>query len=310
MEIYHSDCTFEQNIQNKPCKNSINSNKIKKEFKENIKKYVKLREWSDIVKIYPSSTTRDNYFKNRYSDVLPKETTKVSLENSYVNANIIDINDYKCIASQAPTKNNFIDHYNMIWEYKLLLTVNLTDFIEKDIVKADAYWPLYIDEELIIDKYYIKCNSIHEYDHFKIYHLRIINGNESLNHSIIHYTNWPDNDVPIIDHIISIIKKIELYEDSFKNINKITTLYHCSAGVGRTGTMIGLYIIYKLSMNSKEMNITNIFHDLRKCRDLMINRYAQYEFLYKFKNYIENLQCEFETLTNSCVIDTKTSMDN
>lgn len=74
-----------------------------------------------------SAQEQTNKPKNRYSDVLPKEDTRVKLSiepdrpgSDYINANYIidDISDSdkKYICCQAPLPSTFNDFWKMIWE--------------------------------------------------------------------------------------------------------------------------------------------------------------------------------------------------
>ena len=61
-------------------------------------------------------------------------------------------------------------------------------------------------------------------------------------------------------------------------------LVHCSAGVGRTGTFIGTYTVLSslqdIRKDKFEISIPGLVRDMRKQRVCMVQRLAQYEFLY------------------------------
>lgn len=80
---------------------------------------------------HASATLPCNKTKNRYTDVLPVESTRIKLEprtnepgSDYINANQVrdptpapdgeEVNDYIC--AQAPLQNTLNDFWRMIWE--------------------------------------------------------------------------------------------------------------------------------------------------------------------------------------------------
>ena len=62
------------------------------------------------------------------------------------------------------------------------------------------------------------------------------------------------------------------------------TVIHCSAGVGRTGTLIAMSEIKMLidKANTEKISIFEIVRKLREQRWAMIYSSAQYEYLYDF----------------------------
>jgi len=162
----------------------------------------------------------------------------------------------------------------------------LTKFIEKKRVKATCYWPA-LNEEETFDNITVKviseeCNDIN----FIIKRdIEIYFNNEKKTLTHIQYTGWPDFGVPNttndILQILSLIK--EKKQDS-------PVVVHCSAGVGRTGTLIALYYaIEKLSQNPKKsIDIFDIVCSLRKKRMAMVQSIEQYEFIYTVINNTYN----------------------
>ena len=68
---------------------------------------------------------------------------------------------------------------------------------------------------------------------------------------------------------------------------------HCSAGVGRTGTYIAMYYLYKEIMEQKDGNIItfSIFNLVRKLKEMRLNlveNIMQYQLLYIFAYFLLN----------------------
>ena len=67
---------------------------------------------------------------------------------------------------------------------------------------------------------------------------------------------------------------------------------HCSAGVGRTGTFIALYFLFKEildQLNNKNLgtidfSVFNMVRKLKEMRLLMVQNEKQYKFIYEFIN--------------------------
>lgn len=57
-------------------------------------------------------------------------------------------------------------------------------------------------------------------------------------------------------------------------------LTHCSAGVGRTGTFIGLDRYLTSVLNEKEQDVLPIVEDMRRCRNMMVQSQIQFVYLY------------------------------
>ena len=65
------------------------------------------------------------------------------------------------------------------------------------------------------------------------------------------------------------------------NTNKDPILVHCSAGVGRTGTFIGVYKLVEDFMNNRPLDFQETVQDMRRCRTRMVQKKQQYHYIYK-----------------------------
>eukprot|EP01117_Protostelium_nocturnum_P001477 TRINITY_DN1177_c0_g2_i4.p1 TRINITY_DN1177_c0_g2~~TRINITY_DN1177_c0_g2_i4.p1 ORF type:complete len:656 (-),score=133.28 TRINITY_DN1177_c0_g2_i4:137-2104(-) len=99
----------------------------------------------------PDASLPENSPKNRYFDVLPNIATSVKIADgskgsTYINANYVsdqnlEGNPQKYICCQAPLMNTFADFWAMIWEKNCPVIVMLTRLEERNLIKADVYWP-------------------------------------------------------------------------------------------------------------------------------------------------------------------------
>ena len=95
---------------------------------------------------HPNIMTFD---KNRV--ILGDEAEKNSPDN-YINANIIEVDGHKCIATQGPLHTTVHNFWRMIEQYKVKAIFMLCERVEKTKVKCDLYWPTTLEEPLITKK--------------------------------------------------------------------------------------------------------------------------------------------------------------
>ncbi|XP_056003718.1 receptor-type tyrosine-protein phosphatase U-like [Ostrea edulis] len=112
------------------------------------------------------------------------------------------------------------------------------------------------------------------------------NKNQSPNKRTVlqfHYNAWPDHGTPeelgLVQFHRSVIKKSQS-ESCF--------LVHCSAGVGRTGTYIGLDSLLRQGQDKGEMDVFEFVKQMREDRMTMVQTPEQYVFLHKA------LLCEYQ----------------
>ena len=124
----------------------------------------------------------------------------------------------------------------------------------------------------------------------------------------IQYIGWPDFEAPTDpEPIISLVKEMRQMIAMSKKSEKINILVHCSAGVGRTGTLITLYkmmeeIDFLLDNGEKIGDLSNISIDifnsvfeLRSKRMNMVSKFC-------FKRRLEATSTLFFGLCNLSVV--------
>ncbi|CAH8530804.1 unnamed protein product [Schistosoma turkestanicum] len=166
---------------------------------------------------------------------------------------------------------------------------------EDDISKCCQYWPNDIHESLTFqsDCLKLEVTLLSEEDHH-MYILRKLYITSSINSRLnkstingkyviqLHMTTWPDFDVPKLNEFQLFMK--DYHEIKCNESHRDSpTLVHCTAGVGRTGT----FIIADLLQQYKESNcmyydIPGMILQLRRCRPSMVQKVAQYIFLYQY----------------------------
>jgi len=129
--------------------------------------------------------------------------------------------------------------------------------------------------------------------------LHNIQKNETRTLTHYNFVTWPDFGTPNekeYEVIEDIIKRIAEIEENERNKSRIVV--HCSAGIGRTGTMIAIYnvistIQHYINTNNVENGRISIFAIVRRLREQryhMVHNELQYEFIYQFVHHWFNIK--------------------
>lgn len=124
----------------------------------------------------------------------------------------------------------------MVVQESVRLIVMLTATKEHGKAKCEQYWPCEVDESLEFDSREVVLVSVEEVLPNLIMRKMLI-GDQAVTQ--IQYLTWPDHGAPeesdyeIVAHILKTISEFHNAQ------NKI--IVHCSAGIGRTGSLIAIY---------------------------------------------------------------------
>ncbi|CBY38545.1 unnamed protein product, partial [Oikopleura dioica] len=204
------------------------------------------------------ATKRKNETSNRYRDILAYDETRVKLKKvSYINANWVKgLEEREFIATQGPKPETARHFWEMVVEQKAKVVVMLCKLreINKRTGMCDGYTKRLIT---LTDK------GGH---HRKITHFQM--------------TSWPDYGVP--HRREDVFRLIKDYRSVSSN-DKAPIIMHCSAGVGRTGTIIAVDRVMQMfdkKILKKTFNVKDLVIELRKQRMKMVQSEEQYRFLY------------------------------
>jgi protein tyrosine phosphatase len=258
--------------------------------------------FGDIDKHFVSAIHQDNYHRNRYTNILPNESTRIRLNDyhtDYINANWIDRSlfentDIDFIATQAPTRETIADFWFMVYQQKSELIVMVTKEWESGREKSSRYWPekdntlvfknnvtgqilsvTGVKEDWLSDS---KESIMHR--QFK---LQVDNSDDVFVVDQLAYNGWPDHGVPVQSSFRQLIHEL----NTMKKHGPVTV--HCSAGIGRTGTLIAYSVIEQQmnrhgihsEQNPFKFQIYNTVKQLKLSRAGMVQTASQYKFLYK-----------------------------
>lgn len=229
-----------------------------------------------------------NQLKNRYLNIIPYDHSRVRLPvinndptTDYINANWIDgyHRPRAYIATQGPVPNAFISFWRMIWEYKVELIVMVTNEWERGRMKCHRYWPELpqgkagavqtFGQDITVTHV---LSEVHELWVVRTFNLKVAGWARTVQQ--IAYTVWPDHGVPN-DTTELLLLRTAVRE---MVVNPDAPLVvHCSAGVGRTGTFIGVdrCLMQVLDMGG-DVNVDAVVGSMRKSRSQMVQTEEQY----------------------------------
>ncbi|XP_072525934.1 protein tyrosine phosphatase receptor type Db isoform X2 [Salminus brasiliensis] len=230
-----------------------------------------------------------NKFKNRLVNIMPYETTRVSLQpirgvegSDYVNASFID--GYRqqraYIATQGPLAETAEDYWRMLWEHNSTIVVMLTKLREMGREKCHQYWP----SERSARYQYFVVDPMAEYNmpQYILREFKVTDARDGQSRTVrqFQFTDWPEQGVPKSgEGFIDFIGQVHKTKEQFGQDGPITV--HCSAGVGRTGVFITLSIVLERMRYEGVVDIFQTVKMLRTQRPAMVQTEEQYQFCYR-----------------------------
>uniref|UniRef100_A0A3B3Q821 protein-tyrosine-phosphatase n=1 Tax=Paramormyrops kingsleyae TaxID=1676925 RepID=A0A3B3Q821_9TELE len=207
----------------------------------------------------------------------PYDHNRVQMSSSadgsdYINASFIDVRQVIFIDLVAWPKNETVtDFWRMVWEQQSSIIVMVTRCEEGNRNKCAQYWPSQERDTEIFEEFIVKINGEDHFPDYIIRRLCVTNREKSTERDVTHiqFTSWPDHGVPGEPHLLL---KLRRCVNSFKNLFSGPIIVHCSAGVGRTGTYIGIDAMMEGLEAEGRMDIYGYVAQLRRQRCLM----AQY----------------------------------
>ena len=225
---------------------------------------------------------------DRYNLLYPFKYNKITIntEKGYINASPINIGQKQnlFIATQGPLVNTIEDFWTMVWELKSKVIVMRTNLIEAEKKKCENYW------EAKMEKFKVEVKKENTHKMYFEREIQLINLSNKEERTVyqIHYTQWPDKGVPESKDL-PIFSEINELVDKLNNDTKEPIIVHCSAGAGRTGTFISMYLLEKEIVKQIKDNCSiirfNIFNLVRKLKEMrisMVQTREQYQLIYKF----------------------------
>ncbi|KAJ8399939.1 hypothetical protein AAFF_G00406690 [Aldrovandia affinis] len=233
----------------------------------------------------------ENNDKNRFSDVLPYDWSRVKLptinndySSDYINACYVPgygNNSRQYIAAQGPLPHTVNDFWRMCWEQRVHSIVMVTNCCEGGKVKCEQYWPLDYTP-CVYGDILVRVSSENKVSNWTLREFEVTNRVTSSVRSVkhFHFTAWPDHGVP--GGTSALIQFRGLIRQHIESCGSVgPTLVHCSAGVGRTGTLIALDVTLQQLEREKAVGLAAFVYKMRLSRPLMVQTESQYVFLHQ-----------------------------
>ncbi|XP_074279530.1 protein-tyrosine-phosphatase PTP1 [Silene latifolia] len=234
-----------------------------------------------------------NSDKNRYTDIIPFDETRVVLNsckdnrsssNGYINASFVKSpteNAPQFIATQGPLPNTFEDFWQMVLQCRCPAIVMLTRLVDNyKMVKCDDYFqtedgPRVFGNISVVTKWKRTTESSLVLRQLEVTKAESEDPPLSVMH--IQYEGWPDHGVPRDTLAVREILKITF------QLPPGPIVVHCSAGIGRTGTYCTIHDAIQriLAGDMSALDFFNTVDVFRSQRVGMVQTRDQYEFCYK-----------------------------
>ncbi|CRK98538.1 CLUMA_CG011889, isoform A [Clunio marinus] len=245
-----------------------------------------------------SGDMKENVYKNRYPDIKCYDQTRVKLStlnglvgSDYINANfVIGYKERKkFICAQGPMDSTVNDFWRMIWEQHLEIIIMLTNLEEYNKTKCAKYWPERVSDSVQFGEMTVTFESEQRFSDYLIRNIKLIKRNlnsdaenatdePARNITQYHYLVWKDFQAP--EHPYGILKFIKTINADY-SVQRGPLLIHCSAGVGRTGTLVALDSLKQQLNEENQVAIFNTICDMRHQRNYLVQSLKQYIFLYR-----------------------------
>ncbi|CCD68090.1 Protein-tyrosine phosphatase [Caenorhabditis elegans] len=269
--------------------------------------FVGMRRFNDFEKMKAFKEAQEAG-KNRYKDVGCLDNNRVKLEgpwpHEYIHANYVatPTNPKRFICTQAPLEKTCADFWYMCYQDKVEYIFMLCNLLEKGARKCFEYFPSkkgdVMDFEEGGQKISVKCESSVTYSFRSDAKANVTAteiviegpGEKTRKTTHYHWNDWPDRGVPAADMAV-----LELLENARPSKGPIVV--HCSAGIGRTGSVVMLeYIMDQLLAGQIIDDGEKILVKIREQRNNSIQTDAQYLFVHQvILNYFRKKKLMEET---------------
>ncbi|XP_033080327.1 receptor-type tyrosine-protein phosphatase H isoform X1 [Trachypithecus francoisi] len=232
----------------------------------------------------------ENNGKNRYRNVLPYDWSRVPLKpiheepgSDYINASFMPglWNPQEFIATQGPLPQTVGDFWRLVWEQQSHTLVMLTNCMEAGRVKCEHYWPL-DSQPCTHGQLQVTLVGEEVMENWTVRELQLLQVEEQKTLSVrqFHYQAWPDHGVPSSpDILLAFWRMLRQWLD--QTTEGGPPIVHCSAGVGRTGTLIALDVLLRQLQSQGLLGPFSFVRKMRESRPLMVQTEAQYVFLHQ-----------------------------
>ncbi|KAM9716832.1 receptor-type tyrosine-protein phosphatase H-like isoform 2-T2 [Menidia menidia] len=232
----------------------------------------------------------ENRPKNRFTNVLPYDWCRVKLITAtpsetldYINASYMPgyNSNREYIATQGPLPSTVKDFWRMVWEQRVNCIVMVTNCTEGGRTKCEQYWARDC-KECLYGELLVTVQSEQVESSWTLRQLTVKHNDTSEERTVkhFHFTVWPDHGVPQDTGVLIQFRQL-VREHIETDGGQAPTVVHCSAGVGRTGTIIALDVLLQQLEKEQAVGINAFVHKMRLNRPYMVQTESQYVFLHQ-----------------------------
>ncbi|XP_072392555.1 phosphatidylinositol phosphatase PTPRQ-like [Diabrotica undecimpunctata] len=230
----------------------------------------------------------ENRRKNRYVNILPFDASRVKLlideddeiGSDYINASYVKgySGDIEYIATQGPLATTCRDFWKLVLQENVTIIVMVANFVEKNKIKCHKYFPENHENLIVGDNMEIRCATELHFGTYVVRNLQIRKDLTQVTVTHMQFLEWPDFRVPAgTEHMLQFCHKLR---ERIRMEGGIM-IVHCSAGVGRTGTLIAADILLQTAAARKPLDVYKTVLDLRKQRCMMVQTEEQYIYVHR-----------------------------
>ncbi|VDM37835.1 unnamed protein product [Toxocara canis] len=245
-----------------------------------------LQQYNTYLKTYvPSGITHiafdKNMGRNRYKDVICVDKTRVILRTSqdYIHANYVAgpplLNTFIC--TQGPLRVTTGDFWEMAMQENAAYIFMLCSTVEANKKKCFQYWPS--REGSTLEFGGVRIKNVHvdsaKDPNFVTSSLSVTRNSETIKLLHVLWKNWPDKGVPKND--LAPFRLLKLSREETKR----PTIVHCSAGIGRTGTIVAIEMGLQQMLAARPFDIVNTIQQLRRMRMNSVQTEQQFVYIVK-----------------------------
>ncbi|CAD5229257.1 unnamed protein product [Bursaphelenchus okinawaensis] len=244
-------------------------------------------EYATLAKYKPPNMTREVQNANkklcRYKDVSCWDQTRIKLvfplnsQNDFIHANYVNhpLFKNKFICTQGPMEHTVLDFWRLVWQESVTVIIMLCQCFELKKPKCAQYWPTVVHTPKQVGPFSITADDIKTDDpNVTVTDLKLEFGGDVRRVEHYHWVTWPDKTVP---------KNASIAFRLLVNPRDYTanpSVIHCSAGVGRTGTLLMLEAMFQHIQNFRPVDVPELLKQLRAQRSQLIQTEDQYVFIH------------------------------
>ncbi|WKY05665.1 hypothetical protein Q1695_006119 [Nippostrongylus brasiliensis] len=240
---------------------------------------------------YEAFKTNHEFGRNRYQDVPCQDQYRVVINwpgaaCDYIHANYVGtpVSEKRFICTQGPLDATICEFWMMVLQEESETIVMLCNCIETGKYKCAEYWPNQQGTTkqfagIEITNVQIRPMSPEELTVIvSILIVKFSKPDGTVNHrEVRHYqwTDWPDRGVPPCK--LTTMELLSRVRGTTKPI-----IVHCSAGIGRTGSIVAIeYILERMQAGVECAAMNDLLKELRNQRAYSIQNDLQYLFIHR-----------------------------